>query len=224
MFFLEKNFCHPHGAWNLQGLSFNRSLTYFLPWIDRTWTQKRSDFFKKKKKGAVAVQLEMERWTLGVMMLDGPPLGDGWRKFLARVFVQCWFSKSDAERAIYYKHISSCDFFFRRDLKGLTIYSDFMDQTSRTTVEKTEKPAPKFYIVSEDGQIPCSKRVEENHDMGVSKNRGTPKSSILIGFSITNHPFWGIPIFGNPYISWLVNLHRSRLLKSATLLAFFKSF
>ena len=33
------------------------------------------------------------------------------------------------------------------------------------------------------------------------KNRGTPKSSIftviVIGFSITNHPFWGIPIFGN---------------------------
>ena len=27
--------------------------------------------------------------------------------------------------------------------------------------------------------------------MGVSKNRGTPKSSILIGFSIINHPFWG---------------------------------
>ena len=28
-------------------------------------------------------------------------------------------------------------------------------------------------------------------DMGVSKNSGTPKSSILIGFSIINHPFWG---------------------------------
>ena len=26
--------------------------------------------------------------------------------------------------------------------------------------------------------------------MGVSENTGTPKSSILIGFSITNHPFW----------------------------------
>ena len=31
--------------------------------------------------------------------------------------------------------------------------------------------------------------------MGVSKNRGAPKSSILIGFSIINHPFWGTPIF-----------------------------
>ena len=33
-------------------------------------------------------------------------------------------------------------------------------------------------------------------DLGVSLNGGTPKSSILIGFSIIiNHPFWGIPIF-----------------------------
>ena len=36
--------------------------------------------------------------------------------------------------------------------------------------------------------------------MGVSKNRGSPKSSILIGFSIINHPFWGTPIFGNTHI------------------------
>ena len=31
--------------------------------------------------------------------------------------------------------------------------------------------------------------------MGVSKNSVTPKSSILIGFSILNHPFWGYPYF-----------------------------
>ena len=36
--------------------------------------------------------------------------------------------------------------------------------------------------------------------MGVSKNNGTPKSSILIGFSIINHPFFGTPIFGNIHI------------------------
>ena len=36
--------------------------------------------------------------------------------------------------------------------------------------------------------------------MGVSKNNGTSKSSILIGFSIINHPFWGTPIFGNTHI------------------------
>ena len=36
--------------------------------------------------------------------------------------------------------------------------------------------------------------------LGVSKNNGTPKSSILIGFSIINRPFWGIPIFGNTHL------------------------
>ena len=37
-------------------------------------------------------------------------------------------------------------------------------------------------------------------DMDVSKNRDTPKSSILIWFSIISHPFWGTPIFGNTHI------------------------
>ena len=41
---------------------------------------------------------------------------------------------------------------------------------------------------------------EPNLYMGVSKNRGTPKSSILIGFFIINHPFWGTIIFGNTHI------------------------
>ena len=36
--------------------------------------------------------------------------------------------------------------------------------------------------------------------MGVSVNGGTPRSSILIGFSIINHPFWGTTIFGNTHI------------------------
>ena len=38
------------------------------------------------------------------------------------------------------------------------------------------------------------------YNIGVSKNSGTPKSSILIGLSIINHPFWGTPIFGNTHI------------------------
>ena len=40
--------------------------------------------------------------------------------------------------------------------------------------------------------------------VGVSKNNGTPKSSILIGFSIINHPFWGTPIFGNTHVAQVV--------------------
>ena len=34
--------------------------------------------------------------------------------------------------------------------------------------------------------------------MDVSENSGTPKSSILVGFSIINHPFWGAPILETP--------------------------
>ena len=37
--------------------------------------------------------------------------------------------------------------------------------------------------------------------MDVSENSGTPKSSILIGFSTINHPFWGTPIFANIHIN-----------------------
>ena len=36
--------------------------------------------------------------------------------------------------------------------------------------------------------------------MDVSENNGTPKSSILIGFSIINHPFWGTPILWNTHM------------------------
>ena len=40
--------------------------------------------------------------------------------------------------------------------------------------------------------------------MDVSENSGTPKSSILIGCSLIDHPFWGTPIFGNTHmVLWL---------------------
>ena len=41
-------------------------------------------------------------------------------------------------------------------------------------------------------------------NVGVSENSGTPKSSILLRFSIINHPFWGTPIFGNTHVDkWI---------------------
>ena len=48
-----------------------------------------------------------------------------------------------------------------------------------------------------------------NLQMDVSENSGTPKSSISIGFSIINHPFWGTPIFGNTQIN-TVNLSKGK--------------
>ena len=41
--------------------------------------------------------------------------------------------------------------------------------------------------------------------MDISENSGTPKSSILIGFSIINHLFWGTTIFGNTHIYLQMN-------------------
>jgi len=44
--------------------------------------------------------------------------------------------------------------------------------------------------------------------MDVSESSGTPKSSILIGFCIINHPFWGTPIFFEKPI-WFTYTNRS---------------
>ena len=39
---------------------------------------------------------------------------------------------------------------------------------------------------------------------------GTPKSSILVGIPIINHPFWGTPILGNLHIGNLKIIHQIR--------------
>ena len=51
------------------------------------------------------------------------------------------------------------------------------------------------------GRIPAIRSGNKEIHRGVSKNRGTSKSYILIGLSLINHPFWGRPIFGNTHIS-----------------------
>ena len=37
--------------------------------------------------------------------------------------------------------------------------------------------------------------------MGVSINGVAPKSSILLGFSVINHQFWGTHIYGNLHMA-----------------------
>ena len=71
----------------------------------------------------------------------------------------------------------------------------FVEQFGRTSWKVTSSGA----IV---GHEECITREERITDQVASskKNGGTPKSSILIGFSIINHPFWGTPIFGNPQL------------------------
>ena len=63
-----------------------------------------------------------------------------------------------------------------------------------------------FFAAQETGRFPknqekaaSGRNPNESRNLDVSKNRGTPKSSILMGCSIINHPFWDTTIFGNTY-------------------------
>ena len=47
-------------------------------------------------------------------------------------------------------------------------------------------------------QEPCISIGNETIYLGVSINGGTPKSSIFIGVSLINHPFWGTPPLRKP--------------------------
>ena len=47
-----------------------------------------------------------------------------------------------------------------------------------------------------------------------------PKSSILIGFSILNHPFWGTPIFGNTQIEGHLHFYVMMKVSSASVQLF----
>ena len=72
---------------------------------------------------------------------------------------------------------------------------------TRTPIMMVSKFGVSFSSVSFSGAIEKTLGHQSPlDDMGVSKNNGTPKSSILIGFSIINHPFWDTPIFGNTHI------------------------
>ena len=57
--------------------------------------------------------------------------------------------------------------------------------------DSTTCDAGNFNHVAGNSQIISKKQRILIGNMGVSKNRGIPKSSIFIGFSLIHHPFWG---------------------------------
>ena len=59
--------------------------------------------------------------------------------------------------------------------------------------------------------------ITRNAHMDVSENSGTPKSSILIGSSIINHPFWGTPILGSPLIYIYIHISKHHATVAALL-------
>ena len=54
-----------------------------------------------------------------------------------------------------------------------------------------------FWLIRAELEPARRLKWERQTYMDVSVTSGTPKSSILVAFSIINHPFWGTPIFGN---------------------------
>ena len=58
------------------------------------------------------------------------------------------------------------------------------------------------------------KQEAKNKHLDVSKNNGIPKSSILIGFSIINHPFLDTPMFGNTHFVLLKGILEDKLVSS----------
>ena len=53
-------------------------------------------------------------------------------------------------------------------------------------------PLVGYYVSSLEGELKSTSTINK---LGVSKNNGTPKSSILIGFSIINTIHFGVPFF-----------------------------
>ena len=84
----------------------------------------------------------------------------------------------------------------------LRFFVSFFRILDSFTVFPQKKNRPNFRTAKLPLVFDYEKKWRSNSfdNMGVSKNRDTPKSSILIGFSIINHPFWGTPIFGNTHI------------------------
>ena len=72
---------------------------------------------------------------------------------------------------------------------GTLLYSaTFLVMVSTSTV-------PKLQLFHSELSLDFGPKIGPSNPLSVSENSGTPKSSILIGFSIINHPFWGTPIF-----------------------------
>ena len=80
---------------------------------------------------------------------------------------------------------------------NLTMLQNAAEANSQTSVFSWNRP-----IKRSIAPVYLSENVEPEDfsDLGGSKNRGTPKSSILIRFSIINHPFWGAPVFRNIHL------------------------
>ena len=109
-------------------------------------------------------------------------------------FWRCIFSIQDGDFPASYVCLPEGTFcFFRRH--GMWIFWALSEAQILATLDH---PNIVKCLSAEGNRMGGFRRVEtSDYPQGGSKNMGTPKSSMLIGFSIINHPFWGTTIFGN---------------------------
>ena len=74
-------------------------------------------------------------------------------------------------------------------------YIRFLSDRGRCPTQSDHRSGalPQLQLVKYDWRWSACDFCKSEYDMGVSENSGTPKSSVLTGFSIFNHPFWGTP-------------------------------
>ena len=91
-----------------------------------------------------------------------------------------------------------------------------MKSRKHDTVRHDES-ASNMKIWNDLGWVLIPNKMNTKIHVDVSKNSGTPKSSISIGFSIINRPFWDTPIFGNTYVATLFSSKMNFRSKKSTL-------
>ena len=110
------------------------------------------------------------------------------------------WKSGDSELGNHHFQVQTCNFGFREDI--LSVSCQFRNFNQKASGKRWSLPQNESVLKGRS--VPNARwigliewrilylKIQQLNQMGVSKNRGgPPKSSILIGFSTVNHPFWG---------------------------------
>ena len=107
---------------------------------------------------------------------------------------------------LFYYYLTICYIHFwslQKYLPMVVVVWKCINQVSGPSMSKSVDAATSSFAAA-SWDCPKWRNLQTSPKQGsyvsVSENSGTPKSSILIGFSIINHIFWGTPIFGNTHV------------------------
>ena len=115
------------------------------------------------------------------LILDSFETSRYWDDFTTRQYVNSWARVRSWQGKLYDMHGLSVSHQTQHEIVGLWLLRDFGMGIGAQYIG-----------------------LESSHYMGVSISGGTPKSSILMGYSLINHPAIGIPPFVEILISLLI--------------------